>query len=274
VARHLLIAAVLALLIGTTPAAAGGPTMPNERARAKEWKGAFASAERYARSREGRVSVALIDDTGILRRHRSARTYPSASVVKAMLLVAYLKHRRGRALTSGDRALVGPMITRSDNGAASSVLGIVGYEGLNTVARRAGMKRFETQPGWSDTQITAADQARLFVRIDELVPWRHRRYARYLLSHVIERQRWGIPHGAPDLARLFFKGGWRPGPTGWLVHQVALVEAGGRRASLAVLTDHDRDRAYGAATIRGVAERALRPFRAPLTAAAARFSRK
>lgn len=260
-ASRVVIAAVFALVIAATPASAGGPSVPSQRARAKEWKRAFASAERYARNRDGRVSVALIDDTGVLRRHRSARRYSSASVVKAMMLVAYLNRKRDRALTSGDKALVGPMIKRSDNGAASSVLGIVGHSGLHRVARRAGMRHFSTQPGWSNTQIAAADQARLFIRIDRIVARRHRRYARYLLSNVIERQRWGMPRGAPPSARLFFKGGWRASSTGWIVHQVALVEAGRRRVSLAVLTDHDRSRAYGAATIRGIARRALQPLR-------------
>jgi hypothetical protein len=61
-------------------------------------------------------------------------------------------------------------------------------------------------------------------------------------------------------ARIFFKGGWRPETAGWLVHQAALVERGTRRVSIAVLTDHDRSREYGRATIRGIAKRALRPL--------------
>jgi hypothetical protein len=259
VPRQLAVALTLALLLPAS-AAAGGPTLLNERARAQEWELAFAAAERYARDRDGRVSFALIDDTGVLRQHRPVRRYSSASVVKAMLLVAYLDRKRGSRLTSGDRALIGPMITRSANRAASSVLGIVGHEGLHRVARRARMRHFSTRPGWSDTQIAAADQARLFARIDKLVPRRHRRYARHLLRDIIERQRWGIPRGAPGGTRLFFKGGWRPSETGWIVHQIALVEAYGRRASLAVLTDHDRSREYGRATIKGIAKRALRPF--------------
>ena len=257
--RPLLVAVVLALLSGGV-AAAGGPTVENQRERARDWKRAFASAERYARARDGRVSVALIDDTGVLRRHRSARRYPSASVVKAMLLVSYLNHVRDRRLTSGDRALLRPMIVRSDNGSASSVLGIVGHEGLHRVARRAGMKRFATLPGWGNTQVTAADQARLFLRIDRLVTQRHRAYARDLLRGIVERQRWGVPHALADDAPIFFKGGWRSAPSGWITHQAALVEEGWRRVSIAVLTDRNPTREYGRRTLRGVAERALLPL--------------
>jgi hypothetical protein len=269
VARAAALTLVLALLAPAT-AAAGGPSIENERARRQEWKQAFHSAERHARSRDGRVSVALIDDTGVLRRHRSARRYGSASVVKAMLLVAYLNHIRHRRLGFADRVLLRPMIVRSDNDSATRALGVVGYAGLHRVARRAGMKRFATQPGWSNTQITAADQVRLFIRIDRLVPGRHRRYARGLLRGVVERQRWGIPRAVPETARVLFKGGWRPEATGWLVHQAALVESGHDRVALAVLTDHDRSKAYGRDTIRGIAKRALRP----LAEGSLRISRK
>lgn len=122
------------------------------------------------------------------------------------------------------------------------------------------MRRFATRPGWANTRVTAADQARLFARIDKLVPRRHRRYARSLLSGIIERQRWGVPRALPPDERIFFKGGWRPAATGWIVHQAALVERGRTRVAIAVLTDHDRSREYGRATIREIAERALRPL--------------
>jgi hypothetical protein len=115
-------------------------------------------------------------------------------------------------------------------------------------------------PGWANTRIDAGDQARFFYRIDRLVPKRHRRYARYLLSHVTPVQRWGVGQAAAHGERAFFKGGWRPQGGGWLVHQVALVERGGKRVSLAVLTDHDRDFVYGQDTIKGVARRALKPL--------------
>jgi len=258
--RRALALAVALVALTAGSAGAGGPAQPNERERAQEWKRAFASAEHYARARDGRVSVALIDDTGALRRHRSARQYPSASIVKAMLLVSYLKKIRHRRLGFADRVLLRPMIVRSDNAAASRVLAIVGHAGLHRVARRAGMRHFATEPGWGNTRVAAADQARLFARIDKLVPERHRRYARSLLRCIVGSQRWGVPRALPAGVRVFFKGGWRPAPTGWITHQAALVEQGRRRVSIAVLTDHDRDSEYGRRTIRGVARRALRPL--------------
>lgn len=63
--------------------------------------------------------------------------------------------------------------------------------------------------------------------------------------------------------RTFFKGGWRPTPSGQLVHQIARLEAGGRRISLAVLTDANPTHDYGVRTVEGVAARVLEDLPAP-----------
>jgi hypothetical protein len=227
-----------------------------------DWASSFAAAEAWGRGRQGRVSIALVDDRGGVHRYHAARHYHSASVVKAMLLVGYLNrhHVRSHRLGRHSRALLRPMIERSDNNAATRVFRIVGNRGLERVARRAGMQHFATSYEWGSTHIAAGDQARFFARIDRLVPRRHRRYERHLLSHIIRPQRWGVPHAVRGRARMFFKGGWRPERGGWVVHQVALVERGGRRVALAVLTDHDPGFTYGTETVEGVARRALRPL--------------
>ncbi|MGI8606986.1 MAG: serine hydrolase [Gaiellaceae bacterium] len=184
---------------------------------------------------------------------------PSASVLKAMLLVAYLNRAsvRDREIRDADRALLGPMIRRSDNATASRVLGLVGTSGVYRLATRAGMERFVLRlPIWGHSRITARDQARFFRRIDAYVPARHRGYARFLLAHVVPAQRWGIPPVVPDGYRIFFKGGWGSG-TGRLTHQVALLRRGDTRISLAVLTEWNPSQRYGERTIRGVASRLL-----------------
>ena len=185
---------------------------------------------------------------------------PSASVLKAMLMVAYLNRAsvRNRAIRDADRALLGPMIRRSDNDTANRVIGIVGAAGVYRVASRARMEHFVFRlPIWGLSEITARDQARFFRRIDAYVPARHRVYARFLLSHIIASQRWGIPPVVPDGYRIFFKGGWGSG-TGRVTHQVALLEKGATRISLAILTEFNPSHQYGTATIRGVAARLLR----------------
>jgi Beta-lactamase enzyme family len=111
-----------------------------------------------------------------------------------MLLVAYLRGSgvRDRALRRGERALLGPMIRRSDNAAASHVCDIVGMTGLGRLARRAHMRRFHATRPWGLSTIDVADLTRFFLRIDRYLPRRHRRYAMQLLGSIVPSQRWGI----------------------------------------------------------------------------------
>jgi hypothetical protein len=181
-----------------------------------------------------------------------------------MLMVAYLRQRgvRGRRLHGSDRALLGPMIRASDNGAASAVQARVGTGGLRRLARRAGMRRFIPSPVWGGSQLTARDQARFFFRIRALTPRRHRAYALGLLRRIVPGQRWGIPQGVPRGFRVHFKGGWYPGGGGWRVHQAALLRGrSGRKLSIAVLTEGGPGFGYGQETIRGVTARLLRDIR-------------
>ena len=214
----------------------------------------IAAARRFARTRAGTVAFAVLDEVGRLRGvHRTAQ-FPSASVSKAMLMVAVLRRARQRPLSVHERALLRPMVTASDNDAADAVYAAVGGPALSAVAAAAGSRRFGEVGHWAAAQITAADQARLFLRIDALVPARHRRYARSLLSSVVGPQRWGIaPVARRRAMRIFFKGGWRED----LVHQVALLERGGRRVALAILCAGQPSQAYGQATLEGIAARAL-----------------
>ena len=214
-------------------------------------------ARRFARSRQGAVAFAVLDDQHRPRGLRRTAAFPSASVSKAMLLVAVLRRANGRRLSSGDRALLKPMITLSDNDAASALYAQVGGDGLRNVAQAAGMHRFTDVGHWAGARITAADQARLFLRIDRLVPRAHRRYARKLLSSITKGQRWGIaPVARRKKLKAFFKGGWVEGIT----HQVALLERkrGRARIAVGVLTRNSPSMGYGEATIEGIAARLLR----------------
>ncbi len=186
-------------------------------------------------------------------------------------MVAYLDQLEDDGLPIGieGRALLDPMIRVSDNAAATQVYGQVGgAPGLEGVAESAGMDDFVASPAWGESSITAADQARFFVRIDRLVPRAHRDYARRLLSSIAPEQSWGIEQAAGDRFEPYFKGGWLPTAGGQLVHQAALLERGGRRLSVAVLTDGSPSFDYGVETVRGVAERILRPAKSTSAGAA------
>ena len=220
------------------------------------------AARAYARTRLGHVSFAVRTP-----RHgygfRSRTTARSASVVKAMLMVAYLNHAsvRGRDLTAEDRALLGPMIRWSSNAAATRVRDFVGNSALEHLARRARMPRFRAMPIWGASVTSAGDQSRFFLRIDRLTVERHRAYAMRLLNTIVRGQRWGVARARPSAWALYFKGGWGSG-TGAVDHQVALLRRGERRVSVAILTTGNPSHSYGKETLRGVARRLLRGLRA------------
>jgi hypothetical protein len=215
------------------------------------------AARKFAAHRHGAVSFAVVDSRGRDRggRHPSA-SRPSASVVKAMLLVAYLRAHRHERLSPAARRLLSPMIRVSDNDAAIAIHAVVGDAGLRAVGHAAHMRHLATGRGLFETGITAADQARLFFRLDRLLPRRHRGYGRSLLSSVIAAQRWGVPRAARGRFHVLIKGGWRGG----LVHQSARVEWRGHHLAVAVLTVGNPGQAYGEQTIQGIAARLLSPI--------------
>jgi hypothetical protein len=119
-----------------------------------------------------------------------------------------------------------------------------------------GMRGFSIAGYWANAHFSAEDQARLFNRIDRLIPKRSRAYARGLLSSIVSYQRWGFSGFAGAAGfRTFFKGGWRGTGLGQLVHEAALFERRRTRFSMAVLTDGNPSHEYGTETLRGVAER-------------------
>lgn len=230
------------------------------------WTPHIAAARRYAEGRAGLVAFAIVAQDGRLRAYRASAVAPSASLLKPMLLVAYLREAsvRNRALTRQERDLLSPMIRRSDNAAAGIVLALEGPSAVTRLARLAGMTHFRLRlPVWGLSEITPRDQARFFYRIDSYVPPRHRRYAMRLLATIVPSQRWGVARVAPDGWRLYFKGGWGSG-TGLVDHQVALLIGGPRRVSLAITTRFNPTHEYGKETLRGVAARLLRGLPQPL----------
>jgi hypothetical protein len=226
-------------------------------------RGAVRSAQRFAAS-QGDVSFAVIDRSLGLRGYDYDRQFSSASVSKALLLAAELRRlqRDGLPLDSGTKALLDPMITYSDNRAADAVYARVGDEGLEEVAERAGMGSFEPVPGyWGGDQITAADIARFFYRLEANLPGPHRRYAMGLLSRITPAERWGIPQVVGHGWSVWFKGGWRPPGeeenSGPVTHQAVLLEhRRGERVALAVLTNQPPG-GSSFATIEGIAQRLL-----------------
>lgn len=248
----LLIVTLCAALLGVAPAAAQEPEPLG-------WTPDVDAARDYAEDRRGSISFAVRTD-GKLYGHRAARTVPGASVMKAMLMVAYLNHPsvRDRSLGKRDMDLLRPMITRSDNTTATRIRDFVGNWRLRRLAKRAGMTRFRTAAIWGHSLIDADGQTRFFERIDSFIVERHRARALALLESIVPSQRWGIGRvSLPDGWRLYFKGGWGSG-SGAVDHQVALLRRGEHRVALAIMTTSNGSHAYGKETLRGVATRLLR----------------
>jgi hypothetical protein len=62
---------------------------------------------------------------------------------------------------------------------------------------------------WALSRVTAADQARFFLHVDDLVPRRHRALLDRLLSERGRYRGWGIPQAALERGwRVWWKGGW------------------------------------------------------------------
>lgn len=216
------------------------------------------AANRFATSRGGTVAYAVIDTRGRLHSRNGARTFPSASVGKTLILAATLRRYARTPVPPATRALLGPMIRVSDNAAAYALYGTLGDPPLRAVARAAGMRRTGFNGTWANIRLTAPDVAQLFLRLDRVIPRRHRAYAHALLEGITPSQSWGIPHALrPRGWSVRFKGGWRRD----LVHQGAVVERGRRRVALAILTSgnppHDDAHAHGRATLQGIALRLL-----------------
>jgi beta-lactamase family protein len=224
-----------------------------------QWQPGVRAAIAYAHTRAGDVSFAVRTE-----HHawgwRVDRTVPSASVLKAMLLVAYLDDRRvrNRPLDAADHRLIDPMIERSDNEAATRVLEFDGPAGVDGVARRAGMRHFTLDDEiWGLSRIDAADQARFFLHIDREVVPRHRAAAMHLLASVIPSQRWGIGRLHLPGWQLYFKGGWGAG-TGEVEHQSILLRHGAVRVAASVLITSSPSHEYAKRTLQGVFEALLR----------------
>jgi hypothetical protein len=221
--------------------------------------GALKSAWRYARARGGAVSIAIVDSRGRLRARDGDRGYVCASTVKALLLAAELwrQKREGGGLDAGTRHLLEAMVTYSDNDAADAIYARVGDAGLFAIAHRARMQHFTVAGHWGNATVTAADLARFFWRLDEMMPSRFEEYGKRLLASIIPSQRWGIPKAAGDAWTVRFKGGWLPSRA--LVHQAAELRERERvrELAIAVLTDSQSSFAHAIETIEGVTDRLL-----------------
>ena len=181
------------------------PALAEPRALVFPGPAALRSATRYAASRGGKVAFAVADGRGAVAGVGLDRQFPSASLSKAMVLVAFLRQaeRRGVRPTAAELESLGYMIRLSDNGSADTIYAKVGDGPMRELARAAGMRHFSIAGQWASARVTAADQARFFLALDDLTPPRYRSLERDLLETVSPLQSWASPRrpghaGAPS----------------------------------------------------------------------------
>ena len=205
------------------------------------------------------TSVALIDTDGLMTGLRAKRRFVSASVVKTVMLVAYLRKltRERGTLDEATAETLRAMITVSDNQAADSIYYGLGDDPIESTARLSGARTLDVRGYWAETYLSARDGARIIANAERLLPRRYRRFGMDLLGDVAGYQRWGVAEAAGQRWEIWFKGGWRSTERGQLVHQIALLRRPGKRMALAVFTDAMPTQGYAIETVEGIARRLL-----------------
>ena len=189
-----------------------------------------------------KVGFAVVAAGGqVLAQENATMQVPGASITKAMLLVAYLHQLAGAPLGPVASAHLQAMIEQSSNPDGSWVYAHLGAHAVQHVAAAAGMTRFRldvSDPSYTLGQslVTALDQARLFAKIDQLLPARYRQYGIGLLQSISAGDRWGILNAGVGVGAS--KAGWKPEPgAGWVVNQAGQVQVQGQSAGLAVVSE-------------------------------------
>ena len=156
----------------------------------------------------------------------------------ARRLPAPRRRARPARCARGERALLDPMVRRSDNGAADAIHARVGAGGADarwgggagcaTSSRTpSGAARRSPPPTRRASSCASTGSSRAAT-----APTRCG-----LLRGIVPEQRWGIAGGACRAAgEIAFKGGWGSGVTRQVDHQAALLTNAGLRVSVAVLT--------------------------------------
>ena len=242
-----------------SPSLSRGVPRARRRAPPAGWAPDVAAASAYAQQRQGIVTFHVRTERGRWSRDAD-RTVPSASVVKAMLMVAYLNRAdvRGRALTAADHALLDPMIRRSEQPRGHPRARHRGQRRAHPAGRA---RRHVPVRGAPDLGPLADQRARPDAAVAALrvlragAPPRHRAAAAPddRPEAALGLRRVPLPAGWV----LRFKGGWGSG-TGLVEHQVALLTRGDERVAIAILTTGSPSHRYGKRTLRGLAERLLR----------------
>ena len=216
----------------------------------------------YLATRPGSVSVALYDrrtEQAIYVTKASRKGWETASTVKLDILTCLLaKTGQGGKLTAAQLALAKPMISVSDNTAASALWNQAGGQsGMNTFFRQLGMTSTTAGAGgkWGLTKTTALEQLKVLRAVAyprSVLSVNARATAKGLLDTVVSSQRWGLTAGVPTGVSVDIKNGWLPYDGGWVVNSLAHVHGAGKDYDMAVYTRDSATEQTGINTISGL----------------------
>ncbi len=224
------------------------------------------------------ISVAGLDTaTGVRVGWGPGSGMTVASVFKLLLLEGSLLQDQdsGRTPGAGRSDALTAMIENSDNDSADETyLSLGGHSGVTSMLRRLGLTATVLAPAdqWGLSTTSAADQLTL---LDHLVSPQSplssssRAYALGLMTGVESDQRWGVGAAADSGTDFANKDGWLDVDDDggrWAVNSVGVIEVGGHRVLLAVLTQHDADLAGGTALVESLSRTVAAALRGASTA--------
>ena len=222
-----------------------------------------AEAAAYFAGRPGILGLAVVvPSAGVIYSANGGRLISTASIVKVpiMLTVMDAAIRDGRGLTLRELALLGRMITVSDNDATLTLweeLG--GGEAVDAYMRALGLPDFVPGPGerWLPSRLSANEAALLLAKLaeGELLDEESRALALDLMTNIIQWQRWGVNAGVPSGAVVALKNGWGNTATDWFASSAGIVfpANGGAAYTIAVFTEKQSEMEEGVETIETVA---------------------
>ena len=220
-------------------------------------------AAEYLATRSGPIGVAVVVPSyGHVYTSNGGELFPLASVAKVAIMVTVLDRaiREGRDLTTQELALLEPMITISDNDAATALWDDVGgAEAVETYLGSLGLTtiRPNAQGYWGASRASASDVALLLTQLveGEMLDEPNRRLAIELMVQVDPAQRWGVTAVSPDQSLpgsvAGIKDGWYPTECGWWVNSAGFVIQGNEQPAytIVVLTREQPSLGEGIAAI-------------------------
>lgn len=217
----------------------------------------------YLEARDGPKGVAVVvPSRRAIYTWNGHEKFHMASIAKVSIMLTVMDQalQSGRGLTAEELAYIRPMITISDNSAASLLWSqIGGGQAVEDFLRGIGLE--ETDPNkescWGASYSSPHDVALLFAKLvlGEILDEKMRSIALELLQQVDPSQTWGVTAAAPDDRPegtiIGIKDGWYPADCGWWVNSAGLVVPGNEKPAytVAVLTGQQSTLAYGIETI-------------------------